>query len=68
MNRNTTILYYLKYPTEPTFDYDDDSVNVEMEWKDEDKLKILARVLRTFGIRMNEKQIFEYAQQIKLEP
>lgn len=67
MNRTTTTLYYLKYPTEPTFDYDNNT-SVEMEWKDEDKLKILARALRTLGVRMNEKQIFEYAQQIKLEP
>ena len=40
------ILYYLKYPTAPTFDADTQT-GTDLEWKEQDQLKILARVLRT---------------------
>jgi hypothetical protein len=66
INPNNTYLYYLKYPDTPTFDATTET-GTELEWKDQDKLKILARILRTYGIRTNEKQLFEYSQQIKLE-
>jgi hypothetical protein len=70
----TLKLIYLKKPATPTFNYTDDGngnltygSNTELEWRDADKLKILARVLRTMGIRTNEKQLFELGQQQKLE-
>lgn len=59
-------LYYLKYPTTPTYDSTTET-GTNLEWKDQDKMKILARILRTMGVRTNEKQLFEYAQQLKLE-
>lgn len=65
---------YLKVPNTPTFAYTNDGngnltygTNTELEWKDADKLKILARILRTIGVRVNEKQLFELGQQQKLE-
>jgi hypothetical protein len=59
-------LYYLKYPTTPTFNSADGS-GTELEWKDNDKIKIAERILRDIGIRVNEKQLFEYAQQLMME-
>ncbi len=66
IDSTTTYLFYLKNPTTPTFDSSDGS-GTELEWKDEDKIKIAERIIRTMGIRVNEKQLFEYAQQLNIE-
>jgi len=103
INKNTTTLYYLKYPTAPIFDYyidvngnyvylaagathtwvtgekdstgathttgdaDWNSLTVELEWKDQDKLKIVTKILRNLGIRLSDAEVFQYSQQQKSE-
>lgn len=62
----TSVLYYIKYPISPTFDSSTET-GTDLEWKEQDQIKILARILRTMGIRTNEKQLFELGQQQKLE-
>jgi hypothetical protein len=43
------------------------SRTVELNWKKQDRIKIAERILRTMGVRLNEKQLFEYAQQSMME-
>jgi len=97
------ILYYIKYPATPIYDYyrdvngnyvyleegathvwatgekdstggthtagDDDwsSLTIELEWKDQDRLKIASRILRIMGVKLSEAEVFQYAQQLKTE-
>lgn len=101
---NTTILYYMKYPDTPVYDYyidvngqyqylavgevhkwttgeidssgvtrttgdpDYTSTTVELEWKDQDKLKISSKILRYMGIHLDEGEVLQYAQQLNIEP
>jgi len=43
------------------------SLTIELEWKDQDKLKIASRILRTMGVVLSEAEVFQYAQQLKTE-
>lgn len=43
------------------------SLTVELEWKNQDRLKIATRILRTMGVRLSEAEVFQYAQQLKIE-
>jgi hypothetical protein len=103
INKNTTILYYLKYPNTPIYDWYQDvngnyvylaesathvwvtgeidssgtthttgdanwnSLTIESDWKDQDKLEISNRILRTLGISIDQKDVAMYAQQLKNE-
>jgi thymidylate synthase len=53
--------------TKTTGDADYISLTTEMEWKDQDKIDISHRILRTMGVEIGEKEVFEYAQKLKSE-
>jgi hypothetical protein len=44
------------------------STSVELEWKDQDKLKIASKILRYLGIHLDEGEVLQYAQQLNIEP
>lgn len=100
INKNTTTLMYLEYPSVPRYDYyvDTDgnyvylaenethlwqdgekdsqgniksstdseytSKTVELEFKDEDKLVIANRILRTLGVSMENNEVVEVSNEI----
>lgn len=71
IDHTNVVLYYIKKPDTPTVNYTvDDNGNyayadsVELEWHDQDKLKILARILRSLGIRIANISLFNYAQEM----
>lgn len=43
------------------------SLTVELDFNDEDKLKIAARILQAMSIPINEAGVFQYAEQLKIE-
>jgi hypothetical protein len=70
-------LIYLKRPTEPVYattynsttdDYTYDSgSSTELEWNDEDKMKIVGIILTYAGVKLSEGDIYQYAQQYRAE-
>jgi len=44
-----------------------DSSTVEMEWEDEDKLEVAARILGSLGIAYNKQSLVQYSQMLKQE-
>jgi len=42
-----------------------DSQTVEMEWRDEDKIRIAGRMLEMIGLNLKDQSIIQYAQEFK---
>lgn len=42
------------------------STTVELEWKDQDKLDIVSRILSLMGVNLDSGEIMQYAQELKL--
>lgn len=43
------------------------SLTIETEWKDQDDQEIAHRILRTLGVSIDQRDVAEYAQQLKSE-
>jgi len=43
-----------------------ESETVEMEWRDEDKIRIAGRMIEAIGLNLKDNSILQYAQQFKL--
>lgn len=103
IDSSTAILYYIKNPNTPVYDYyidvngvyqylaegeihtwvtgekdssgntkttgdpDYTSLTVESEWKDQDKLRLITRILRNLGVNLSDDDVIKYAQQQKVE-
>ena len=81
LNQSYFTFSYLRYVTEPFYDYyivenglphsagDDDwtSLTVELDFNEEDKLKVAAKILQAVSIPINEAGVFQYAEQLKTE-
>jgi hypothetical protein len=50
-----------------TGDSDWDSLTKELDFNEEDKLKIAYRILQAVGVPIDEAGVFQYAQQLKVE-
>lgn len=72
---NITITY-LRLPKTPTYKFTYDSTtdeytynsdNVELDWRDEDKIRIAGVILADMGIVLNDQQVFQYAKTVEAE-
>jgi hypothetical protein len=76
-NRGKVRITYLKTPTEPVYayTYDDDtdeytynsSGSTELDWREEDKYRIVGIILANIGITLSNAQIFQYAKMVEAE-
>jgi hypothetical protein len=70
-------LSYLRYPTTPVFamtinpttysEQYDTGTSVELDWNEDDKLRISGLILAKLGITVSENSLFQYGQQIEKE-
>jgi hypothetical protein len=68
---------YLREPTEPVYAYSYDAAtdeysynsgsSTELDWADDDKIRIAGLILSKIGVNLTEQQMLQYGQMIKQE-